>query len=152
MTSAPATTDVTLDGVPVTPGLAVWDYNLRPTRVLKPCSHTPGWWDTANGGMFNGERMWTRHPATGQPAAEALPANEPSAASSTFYSGSEFTAAWNEMREQTGEKRLTGVVLERQMANHPWQKIASGTRQQLADTVRGLDRAPIPGHYRLARY
>lgn len=152
MTEQTATKDKTLDGVEVVPGLAVWDYNLRATTVTQPTPSTPGWWDTANGGMFNGERMWTRHPATGQPASEAVSAQEPKAVSSTFFSGSDFAGAWDQMREQTGEKRLTGVWLERQMGSRPWQKMAEGGKGKLHDLVRGLDRAPVPGHFRLARY
>ena len=64
------TTSHTIDGHPVTEGLLVWDYNLRPARVIG-VDHTANdgtvWWETDTG-MFDGSRMWVRHPSTRQQA------------------------------------------------------------------------------------
>jgi hypothetical protein len=68
----------TIDGVPVTPGLAVWDYNLNLSVVTSDpdaggmrCPDYCGkdHWFATTGGSFNGSRMWVRHPSTGAKAA-----------------------------------------------------------------------------------
>lgn len=72
----------TLDGVEVVPGLLVWDYDLRPRRVVQrhdtyrvslglPPEEDP-WWEMEDpvtgtrGSDMNCSRMWVRHPSTGQ--------------------------------------------------------------------------------------
>lgn len=69
----------TLDHVPVTVGLRVWDYDLRPGTVETLCYHYDGTPDGPlgvvawhmircdNGGsaMQDGTRLWTVHPTTG---------------------------------------------------------------------------------------
>jgi len=71
--------NTTIDGVVVTEGLVVWDYNLRISTVMADrdvdyrCPDYCGndhWFDTT-GGSFNGSRMWARHPSTRQLAREA---------------------------------------------------------------------------------
>lgn len=61
----------TIDGVQVHAGLRVWDYDLRRARVLGELSYNPYegtvWWRTDTG-MFDGARMWRRHPRTGEVA------------------------------------------------------------------------------------
>lgn len=76
----------TIDGVLVTPGLWVWDYNLRLSQVqsdnyasaVRGCTamgatfdgcRSDHWFNTT-GGLFNGSRMWVRHPADGRVAQE----------------------------------------------------------------------------------
>lgn len=70
----------TVDRVTITDGLAVWDYNLTPGRVIMSTMDGEGWFNvyTINGdrSLMNGERVITRHPSTGQSAAEALAAAE----------------------------------------------------------------------------
>jgi len=72
----------TANGVQITDGLAVWDYDLRAgrvdfhlSRVTSP--HFDGWFTVVHQGggrsLMNGERLTTRHPFTGQPASDALP-------------------------------------------------------------------------------
>lgn len=155
MTEQTATKDKTLDGVEVVPGLAVWDYNLRVTTVVDKTPYTPGWWDTENGGMFDGARMWTRHPSTGQPAAEVLrheaAAEARVAVSGDFITSSDFSQAWDDLKQKTGKSRLSGVRLERTVGRSgDWRKVDEGPRAALLDYVRGLDGAPIPGRFRLA--
>jgi len=85
----------TIDGVTIVPGLRVWDYDLERSIVaeyqfdeeaqipdgviLRKHSHYGGmWWDgwfdmrrpgeRSTAKSMNGERMWTRHPATGEKA------------------------------------------------------------------------------------
>ena len=70
--------DTTIDGVPVTLGMRVWDYDLRPVTVVEVehlDPHTGAWWyrcqRTAGQGpghMFDAKRMWHRHPSTGRTA------------------------------------------------------------------------------------
>lgn len=66
--------DFTIDGVEITEGMRVWNYDLRVSVVGKPdpC-YGEGWFDmrSPEGGRMsamNGERMWFYHPRTGQPA------------------------------------------------------------------------------------
>ena len=66
----------TIDGFIVDPGLAVWDYDLKPCTV-ESMHHvdqagTP-WFKTTTG-MFDSKRMWVNHPTTKQPASSALEA------------------------------------------------------------------------------
>jgi hypothetical protein len=82
-----ATKEVTLDGVPVTHGLRVWDYDLRPGMVdlthtkpsdWEPSSMYPGrttlWFRVIGpqqgprGSLMNAERCWVKHPFTGERA------------------------------------------------------------------------------------
>lgn len=75
----------TIDGVQITHGLRVWDYDLKRRTVdvegtswADPSSDFHKYWDgwfemrTLDGDRFcskmNGERMWTRHPRTGEQA------------------------------------------------------------------------------------
>ncbi len=65
--------------VPVTLGLRVWDYNLRPGTVTTIDKHYDGtpdgplgivaWHivtdDEGHAGLFDGSRMWTLHPVSG---------------------------------------------------------------------------------------
>lgn len=73
----------TLDGAEISDGLYVWDYDLRRAVVDVTATFKYGdeFWDgwfemrSPDGGRsstMNGERMWVRHPHTGEPA-EALP-------------------------------------------------------------------------------
>ena len=67
--------DTTIDGVPVTLGMRVWDYDLRPVTVVEVehlDPHSGAWWyrcqRTAGQGpghQFDAKRMWFRHPTTG---------------------------------------------------------------------------------------
>jgi hypothetical protein len=67
--------DTTIDGVPVTLGMRVWDYDLRPVTVVEVehlDPHSGAWWyrcqRTAGQGpghQFDAKRMWFRHPSTG---------------------------------------------------------------------------------------
>lgn len=61
--------DLTADGVKIEPGLAIWNYNYDRDEVVRFDfeDNGKGWYATARG-LFNGERMTTRHPATGEPA------------------------------------------------------------------------------------
>lgn len=75
---------LTIDGAEITDGLVVWDYNLRRAVVdvagtswADPTSEYHEYWDgwfdmrTVNGGRsstMNGQRMWVRHPTTGEEA------------------------------------------------------------------------------------
>ena len=64
----------TNDGYVVEPGLAVWDYDLKPC-IVESYNHTEAgtpWFTTDNGGLFDGGRMWVYHPTTNQPARQAL--------------------------------------------------------------------------------
>lgn len=56
----------TIDGYPVVPGMWVWDYNLRLSQVTseQPSEDHGVWWFRTTGGMFDGSRMWRRHPTT----------------------------------------------------------------------------------------
>jgi hypothetical protein len=72
---APPAHDTTIDGVPVSSGMRVWDYNLDATTVvgvdhLDP--HSGAWWYRTSrtpgvgaGDIFDAKRMWFRHPTTG---------------------------------------------------------------------------------------
>lgn len=72
------TPDRTLDGVTITPGLRVWDYDLRRAVVGEPIAYgNPAertWYNMTSaetGGrssMMDGGRMWTRHPVSGERA------------------------------------------------------------------------------------
>ena len=66
--------NTTIDGVLITPGLVVWDYNLKVSVVQSDRDaegvRCPDWcdgnhWFDTTGGMFDGGRMWVRHPSTG---------------------------------------------------------------------------------------
>jgi hypothetical protein len=63
--------DRTSDGVEITIGLAVWDYDLELGTVTgEPSAWNPGWWHvtpvTANGHkLMDGSRLTTVHPFTG---------------------------------------------------------------------------------------
>lgn len=72
------------------------------------------------------------------------------AVSDDFICGSEFAAAWNQLKKRAGVSRLAGVRLERAMGESAWKTAETGSRADLFDFVRGLDRAPIPGRFRLA--
>ena len=64
----------TIDGVRITPGLKVWDYNYSNTlllsemrTVIEPNGYVGGdggvvWFTLDNGGTFDGSRMWARRP------------------------------------------------------------------------------------------
>jgi hypothetical protein len=72
----------TIDGHPITDGLWVWDYDLRRAQVnvkattwADPDSEFHQYWDGwfymndaegRPGSSMNGERMWVRHPRTGE--------------------------------------------------------------------------------------
>jgi hypothetical protein len=68
-------TDRTLDGVEVTPGLKVWDYNLQRAVVVGPQKwgnpNEAAWYDMTKpdgtpSSMMDAGRMWRRHPRTGE--------------------------------------------------------------------------------------
>ena len=67
------TPDTTIDGVPVTEGLRVWDYDLQ-AAVVGPVAYVEAgvrWYattrpDGSRGKDFDAKRMWRRHPSTGQ--------------------------------------------------------------------------------------
>jgi hypothetical protein len=74
-----ATASHTADGVPITPGLAVWNNNLQRDRVVR-LHHTEdernhgvetgrevAWWVTERG-LFDGSRMSSVHPTSGEVA------------------------------------------------------------------------------------
>lgn len=83
-TSHPAAWWRTIDGVEIVDGLRVWDYDLRRSVVdvkgtawADPTSEFHQYWNgwfemlAPEGGRrssMNGERMWVRHPTTGEPA------------------------------------------------------------------------------------
>lgn len=55
----------TIDGVTIRCGMRVVDYNLKWTTVAGIHSldlHTGVWFKTANGGMFDGMRLWAKMP------------------------------------------------------------------------------------------
>ena len=74
----------TLDHVQITDGLAVWDYNLDRGFVRLDFDREgdyaiggpkwDGWFEVVAapgdrlGSLMNGERVWTRHPSTGEKA------------------------------------------------------------------------------------
>jgi hypothetical protein len=74
----------TIDGVTIVDGLRVWDYNLdiavvdvKGTREADPSykyhQHWDGWFEMKDpeghrSSTMNGERMWVRHPTTGERA------------------------------------------------------------------------------------
>jgi hypothetical protein len=75
----------TIDGVPVEPGLIVWDYDLHRSQVapIKGTHADPDseWHDSWDGfyamvdpdtgdrrSIMTGDRMWYRHPTTGKSA------------------------------------------------------------------------------------
>lgn len=66
----------TADGVKITDGLAVWDYNLNPGTIALASLDTGGWFDVYSPdgarSYMNAERVGTRHPHTRQMAAEVL--------------------------------------------------------------------------------
>jgi hypothetical protein len=65
----------TIDGVEVTEGLRVWDYNLRPatvTGIQHVDAATGITWFKTDTGMFDGSRMWVHHPSDGR-VPEAVP-------------------------------------------------------------------------------
>lgn len=66
----------TADRKVITDGLAVWDYNLNPGRVIMSTMDGDGWFNvlTADGdrSLMNGERVTTVHPSTRQTATDAL--------------------------------------------------------------------------------
>lgn len=59
----------TIDGIIVTKGMRVWDYNLRQSTVTdrRPFidNQCKAWFNTDHG-QFDGSRMWVRHPTTGR--------------------------------------------------------------------------------------
>lgn len=69
----------TIDGTEVQPGMQVWNYNLERDTVRSishteadaqqgvPTGRTTTWWNTDKG-LFDGSRMWVRHPSTGERA------------------------------------------------------------------------------------
>jgi len=74
----------TLDRAEITDALVVWDYDLRVAVVSFDATfrseimnqHWDGWFDMRTPGgdrasSMNGERMWLRHPSTGQLASDA---------------------------------------------------------------------------------
>ncbi len=68
----------TADGYPVTDGMAVWTYDLRPARVffadtfrLTRLPHLWDGWFTTTDGLMNGERLCVRHPFTKEEAETA---------------------------------------------------------------------------------
>lgn len=62
----------TADGVEITQGLRVWDYNLERGEVDLTHLDSQGWFDVNvdSGGRsyMNAERVCTRHPFTGERA------------------------------------------------------------------------------------
>lgn len=78
-------TDYTIDGKPVEPGLIAWDYDLELIRVIGPerfrNPNEDQWYEcerigTGGRKSFNGGRLWTKHPTTGQTALDAVIALE----------------------------------------------------------------------------
>lgn len=68
-------TRYTADRKRITDGLAVWDYNLNPGRVVLSTIDGEGWFnvDTADGrSLMDGVRVTTVHPHTRQTASDAL--------------------------------------------------------------------------------
>lgn len=75
--TAAETVEYTSDGVPITPGLLVWNYNYDQDRVVRvghvedemiqgvPTGRTVTWWRTERG-LFDGSRMSVQHPVTGK--------------------------------------------------------------------------------------
>lgn len=65
----------TIDGVPLTPGMKVWDYDLRPAYVIElhhVAQDGTAWYRTTRSpdgtgawNLFDAQRMWHRHPSTG---------------------------------------------------------------------------------------
>lgn len=66
-----------------------------------------------------------------------------------FLTSSEFQAAWDDLREQTGRARLTGVTLERRVARGEWGTRRQGSKADLQQVVRDLDGTAIPARFRL---
>lgn len=71
----------TADGVEITDGLAVWDYDLRPGYVNLKRLSDDGWFEvcqhgSSRGSMMDAERVVTRHPSTHQLACDALSLKE----------------------------------------------------------------------------
>ena len=72
---SPAKGDRTIDGVPLTLGMKVWDYDLRPAYVIAVDHVAPDgttWYATSRTpegtgawNLFDAQRMWHRHPSTG---------------------------------------------------------------------------------------
>jgi len=67
----------TSDGHPITHGLAVWDYNVKPGLVSLDQLGDDGWFEVVGkgqtrGSLMNSERVCVRHPYTGQLASDAL--------------------------------------------------------------------------------
>lgn len=70
----------TADNVEITDGMAVWDYNLRPGFVSLKYLSDDGWFSVCAPGevrasTMNAERVWTRHPRTGDLASNVLKGN-----------------------------------------------------------------------------
>lgn len=65
--------ETTIDGYPVTQGMRVWDYDLRPAIVGEPNKYgnpsEPTWYemtklDGSRSSSMDAKRMWYRHPST----------------------------------------------------------------------------------------
>lgn len=70
----------TADGVKITDGMAVWDYNLRPGFVNLKRLAEDGWFEVCapgeeRGSMMNAERVCVRHPSSGDLAGNILKRN-----------------------------------------------------------------------------
>jgi hypothetical protein len=69
-------TETTIDNHPVTEGMRVWDYDLRPAVVGQPIRNghpnEPTWYEmtSATTGLrsssMDAKRMWAKHPTTGE--------------------------------------------------------------------------------------
>ena len=68
--------------------------------------------------------------------------------SADFVTGSEIAAAWGQVKECPGPVRL-----ERQVGmDSPWREVPGvATLAAVRRYVRALDRAPIPGRFRLVK-
>ena len=67
----------TADGVPITDGMAVWDYNLDAGFVSLAHLGDDGWFEVCRPGQnrgtsMNADRVCVRHPSTYQTASDAL--------------------------------------------------------------------------------
>lgn len=67
----------TADGVEITDGLPVWDYNLRPGYVDLMSLGSDGWFDVRDAeghklSLMNAARVCVRHPHTGATAKSVL--------------------------------------------------------------------------------
>lgn len=119
----------TADGVPITPGLAVWNNNLQRDRVVR-LHHTEAernhgvetgrdvsWWVTERG-LFDGSRLSTVHPSSGEVArveqagssvAEALARMDQLAAIVIEATVAEMRAAAYAIAGQTREQHPTAA-------------------------------------------